>query len=147
MIHKQISDLDFAVQTRFREAWDEMNNSDELRELGVTAVAINETKRDLEVQMAYFVRGRMDVKYVKQFYAAAGLYDIGEVEARTVCTNTLRSNHMYGKAADFVPVKDGALWWNAPDKVWQIMGEIGEKHGLKWGGRWKELKDSPHFEA
>lgn len=147
MIHKKISDLELSVQTRFREAWDAMNKSEKLRELGVTSVAINETKRDLEVQMAYFVRGRMDVKYVKQFYAAAGLYDIGEVEARTVCTKTLRSNHMSGRACDFVPVRNGALWWDAPDEVWTIMGEIGEAHGLKWGGRWKDMKDSPHFEV
>ncbi|MBO7733376.1 MAG: M15 family metallopeptidase [Methanobrevibacter sp.] len=147
MIHKKISDLELSVQGRFQEAWDAMNKSEKLREKGVTSVAINETKRDLEVQMAYFVRGRMDVKYVKQFYAAAGLYDIGEVEARTTCTNTLRSNHMSGRAVDFVPVKNGAVWWNAPDEVWEIMGEIGEAHGLKWGGRWKDPKDSPHFEV
>ena len=147
MLHKKISDLELSVQGRFQEAWDAMNKSEKLRELGVTSVAINETKRDLEVQMAYFVRGRMDVKYVKQFYAAAGLYDIGEVEARTTCTNTLRSNHMSGRAVDFVPVRNGALWWNAPDEVWEVMGQIGEAHGLKWGGRWKDLKDTPHFEA
>ena len=147
MIHKKISDLDRSVQVLFQEAWDAMNKSDRLKELGVERVAINETLRDLETQMAYFVRGRMDVKYVKQFYAAAGLYDIGEVEARTICTNTLRSNHMSGRAVDFVPVRNGKLWWNAPDAVWQAMGEIGEAHGLKWGGRWKELADTPHFEV
>ena len=147
MIHKKISDLELSVQPRFQEAWEKMNHNLKLRDLGVTSVAINETLRDLPTQMAYFVRGRMDVKYVKQFYAAAGLYDIGEVEARTVCTNTLRSNHMSGRACDFVPVRKGSLWWNAPQDVWECMGEIGEKHGLKWGGRWKDLPDSPHFEC
>ena len=147
MIHKKISDLELSVQRRFQEAWEEMNSSARLKELGADGVAINETLRDLTTQMAYFVRGRMDVKYVKQFYAAAGLYDIGEVEARTICTNTLRSNHMSGRAADFVPVRKGVLWWTAPQAVWDTMGEVGEKHGLKWGGRWKDLPDSPHFEA
>ena len=147
MIHKKISDLELSVQRRFQEAYEAMNNSEKLKELGAESVAISETLRDLPTQMAYFVRGRMDVKYVKQFYAAAGLYDIGEVEARTVCTNTLRSNHMSGRAADFVPVKDGKLWWNAPKEVWEVMGEIGEACGLKWGGRWKDFPDSPHFEA
>ena len=79
MIHKKISDLELSVQRRFQEAWEEMNSSARLKELGADGVAINETLRDLTTQMAYFVRGRMDVKYVKQFYAAAGLYDIGEV--------------------------------------------------------------------
>ena len=147
MIHKKISDLELGVQPRFQEAWEKMNHNLKLKELGVESVAINETLRDLTTQMAYFVRGRMDVKYVKQFYAAAGLYEIGEVEARTVCTNTLRSNHMSGRAADFCPVKDGKLWWNAPEEVWRTMGEIGESCGLKWGGRWKDFPDSPHFEA
>jgi peptidoglycan L-alanyl-D-glutamate endopeptidase CwlK len=147
MIHKKISDLELSVQPRFHEAWEKMNHNLKLRDMGVESVAINETLRDLTTQMAYFVRGRMDVKYVKQFYAAAGLYDIGEVEARTVCTNTLRSNHMSGRACDFVPVKNGALWWNAPKEVWEVMGEIGEACGLKWGGRWKDFPDSPHFEA
>ena len=147
MIHKKISDLDKSVQVTFQKAWDAMNDSEKLKALGVESVAINETLRDLPTQMAYFVRGRMDVKYVQQFYAAAGLYDIGEVEARTVCTQTLRSNHMSGRAVDFVPVKAGKLWWNAPKEVWEIMGEIGESFGLKWGGRWKDFPDSPHFEA
>ena len=147
MIHKKISDLELGVQPRFMEAYTKMNHNLKLKELGVESVAINETLRDLPTQMAYFVRGRRDVKYVKQFYAAAGLYDIGEVEARTVCTNTLRSNHMSGRAVDFVPVKNGKLWWNAPKEVWEIMGDVGESCGLKWGGRWKDLPDSPHFEA
>ena len=147
MLHKKISDLELSVQPRFHEAWEKMNHNLKLKEMGVESVAINETKRDLEVQMAYFVRGRMDVKYVKQFYAAAGLYDIGELEARTVCTQTLRSNHMSGRAVDFVPVHEKKLWWTAPNIVWQTMGEIGEAHGLKWGGRWKDFSDTPHFEA
>lgn len=147
MIHKKISDLELGVQPRFQEAWEKMNHNLKLKEMGVESVAINETLRDLPTQMAYFVRGRMDVKYVKQFYAAAGLYEIGDVEARTVCTQTLRSNHMSGRAVDFVPVKDGKLWWNAPKEVWKIMGEVGEACGLKWGGRWKDFPDSPHFEA
>lgn len=147
MIHKKISDLELGVQPRFMEAYTKMNHNLKLKELGVESVAINETLRDLPTQMAYFVRGRMDVKYVKQFYAAAGLYEIGDVEARTVCTQTLRSNHMSGRATDFVPVKDGKLWWNAPREVWEIMGEVGEACGLKWGGRWKDFPDSPHFEA
>lgn len=147
MIHKSIKDLQIGVQERFHEAYEKMNHSLKLKEMGVERVDINETLRDLPTQMAYFVRGRMDVKYVKQFYAVAGLYDIGEVEARTVCTNTLRSNHMNGRACDFVPVRNGSPWWNAPKGVWEAMGEIGESCGLKWGGRWKDFPDSPHFEC
>lgn len=41
---------------------------------------------------------------------------------------------------------------NGPDKlqwadgpVWQKIGEIGERLGMRWGGRWKQ-KDLGHFE-
>lgn len=147
MIHKKISDLQFSVQPKFQRALKLMNENERLKELGVESIAVNETLRDLPTQMAYFVCGRMEVKYVKAFYTAAGLYDIGDIEAMSIKTKTLSSNHMSGRAADFVPAKNGKPWWDAPEEVWQIMGEIGESCGLKWGGRWKDFPDSPHFEA
>ena len=113
----------------------------------VEKVCINESLRELSVQMAYYVCGRMRYEDVRRFYAAAGLYDIGRDEAASIKTHTLQSNHMSGKACDFVPCKDGKIWWGAPEPVWERMGEIGEANGLKWGGRWKDFKDSPHFEA
>lgn len=147
MLHNKISDLQYSVQKKFKEALDYMNASEKLKEYGVEKVVISESLRDLPTQMAYFSRGRMEPQFVKQYYAAAGLYDISDSEARIIITNTLRSNHMSGTACDFVPVKDGKTWWSAPAEVWEIMGIIGEQCGLKWGGRWKDLPDSPHFEA
>lgn len=147
MIHNKISDLDYSVQKKFKEALDFMNSSEKLKEHGVEKVVISESLRDLPTQMAYYARGRMEPQDVKRYYAAAGLYDIGDAEARQIVTKTLNSNHMSGKACDFVPVKDGKTWWSAPAEVWEIMGIIGEECGLKWGGRWKDLPDSPHFEA
>ena len=147
MIRNRIGDLKPEVQRRFNQAWQAMCADEKLKDMGVETVAINETLRELSTQMAYFACGRMEYKYVRQLYAAAGLYDIGEAEARKIKTNTLRSNHIDGKAADFVPVKNGRLWWDAPRKVWETMGEIGEANGLKWGGRWQDFPDSPHFEV
>lgn len=37
------------------------------------------------------------------------------------------------------------LAWDAADPVWDKLGILGEKCGLKWGGRWKQ-KDLGHFE-
>lgn len=37
------------------------------------------------------------------------------------------------------------LQWDGNDPVWEKIGRIGEKLGLKWGGRWK-VKDLGHFE-
>ncbi len=35
--------------------------------------------------------------------------------------------------------------WNPSGEDWQIIGEIGESLGLRWGGRWKQ-RDMGHFE-
>lgn len=37
------------------------------------------------------------------------------------------------------------LDWATDEPVWQVLGEIGEKLGLRWGGRWQQ-KDMGHFE-
>lgn len=147
MIHKKIADLDFSIQKKAEECWQEMQNDSKLKEMGVESVAINETARELSVQIAYYCCGRMKPEFVKNIYAATGLYAIGDEEAKQIKTNTLRSNHILGKAIDFCPVHDGKLWWTAPKEVWERMGEIGEKNGFKWGGRWKGFPDSPHFEV
>lgn len=143
---KLISDLDPLMQVKARNAWEQMNSDKQLKEMGVESIAISETKRSLSVQMAYYSRGRMEPKYVRSMYAAAGLYDPSEIECRTINTNTLRSLHIDGKAIDLVPVKENKYWWNAPADVWERMGTIGEHCGLKWGGRWKDMQDCPHFE-
>ncbi|MBO7712196.1 MAG: M15 family metallopeptidase [Methanobrevibacter sp.] len=142
----KISDLDYSIQKAAKQTFDEMNASMKLKELGVEKVAISETRRSLAVQMAYYSRGRMQPGDVKRMYSAAGLYDISENEAKKKNTNTLYSNHLSGQAIDFVPVKDGRYWWTAPEEVWEEMGKIGEANGFKWGGRWKDFPDSPHFE-
>lgn len=143
---KAIKDLDLKMQDRAQKAFDMMNSNEELRDMGCNGgVAISETKRSLAIQMAYYSRGRMDVADVKRMYAAAGLYSISDEEARKKNTWTLSSKHLEGKAIDFVPVKDGKLWWNAPLAVWVKMGLIGEECGLMWGGRWPQ-QDLPHFE-
>lgn len=114
---------------------------------GVTGICINETKRDLAVQMAYYSRSRMkDIEDVKAMYKAAGLYTPTNTECLTKNTNTLSSKHIDGKAIDLVPLKNGKLWWDAPDSVWKRMGEIGKSCGLIWGGDFKGLYDTPHFE-
>lgn len=143
---KLIRDLDFSMQPKANDAFNEMNKNERLKDLGCDGVAIVETKRELTTQMAYYSKGRMPVADVKRMYAAAGLYDPSEEECKKIVTKTLQSKHIQGRAIDFCPVKDGKLWWTAPNEVWQEMGLIGESCGLIWGGRWKEFQDCPHFE-
>lgn len=142
---KLINELDMIMQPRARNTWEDLQKDSALKEMGVDSVAISETRRQLAVQMAYYARGRMEAADVKRMYSAAGLYDPTEAECKTPNTWTLDSKHIQGRAIDFVPVKEGRYWWNAPKEVWERIGEIGERNGLKWGGRWKN-QDCPHFE-
>lgn len=145
MIHTDLSKLNPALFTRVTDALEEMRSDEKLKALGVTGIAISETLREIAVQMAYYSRSRMAVMDVKAMYKAAGLYAIGDAEAKRAATWTLESRHLRGEAVDLVPLKAGAYWWAAPEAVWKRMGEIGEAHGLEWGGRWKNA-DCPHFE-
>lgn len=38
------------------------------------------------------------------------------------------------------------LNWNDQDPVWEKLGVIGEKLGMRWGGRFKPHRDLGHFE-
>lgn len=56
-----------------------------------------------------------------------------------------QSKHQYGLAVDVVPVIDStAVWDNSA--LWRKIGTIGEKLGLRWGGRWRKPYDPGHFE-
>jgi peptidoglycan L-alanyl-D-glutamate endopeptidase CwlK len=56
-----------------------------------------------------------------------------------------RSRHQYGLAVDVVPVIDAVPSWHN-EVVWKKVGVIGEKLGLRWGGRWRHPYDPGHFE-
>lgn len=142
---QSFADLQYPFSKKAHEAYEAMLKDEKLKELGVEKIAVSETKRDLTVQMAYYARGRMPVDDVKAMYRAAGLYALSTEEAKTPNTWTLESKHIQGLAIDLVPVKNGVYWWSAPKEVWERMGEIGEAHGLTWGGRWKS-QDCPHFQ-
>ena len=144
---KLLSELDLAIQTKAKNAIKLMQESLTLKVLGVEDIQINEARRALSVQMAYYSRSRMSVKDVQAMYRAAGLYNIGEEEAKRANTQTLESKHIKGLAVDIVPIKGGKIWWNAPKEVWDEMGKIGKSCGLKWGGDWKGFSDTPHFEV
>jgi hypothetical protein len=56
-----------------------------------------------------------------------------------------KSKHQYGLAIDIVPiVGDTAVWHNKV--LWKKIGVIGERIGLRWGGRWRHPFDPGHFE-
>ena len=145
-LHTDLALLDPIMQERAAKAMAEMRSDPVLKSLGVEGVGVSETRRELAVQMAYYARGRMHYHGdIQAMYKAAKLWPISAEETKQAITWTLDSKHIQGLAVDFVPVLAGAYWWKAPAAVWLRMGEIGEAHGLKWGGRWKN-QDCPHFE-
>ena len=64
---------------------------------------------------------------------------------------TTNSKHLIGQAIDICPFDTyqlhgpDKLKWNVNDPIWGKIGVIGEKLGLRWGGRWQQ-KDMGHFE-
>jgi len=64
-----------------------------------------------------------------------------------ICTTKKggESWHNFGVACDMIPLNNK---WSADGKSsWELcMGEIGEKLGLTWGGRWVVPIDAPHFQ-
>ncbi len=56
-----------------------------------------------------------------------------------------KSKHQYGLAVDVVPIVDGVAQWDNK-ALWTKVGVIGEKLGLRWGGRWRHPFDPGHFE-
>ena len=130
-----------------------------IKNAGVVKILPRETIRELSTQMAYYSRALYNmagqpankvlvfIEYVRSMFAAAGLWVPSEKECVTPSTLTLKSKHLTGNAIDIAPSKDGkTAWWGAPKEVWQRMGEIGKAAGCKWGGDFKGLNDSPHFE-
>ena len=76
------------------------------------------------------------------------LYSIGRIpgDKRGKVTNAKagRSMHNYGFAVDVVEFINGKPDFNT--KNWSKIGRLGKKHGLVWGGDWKNFKDRPHFQ-
>jgi hypothetical protein len=46
-----------------------------------------------------------------------------------------------------VDVIDRRYGWNAPKKFWTDVGQSAQKHGLEWGGNWKNFPDLAHVQA
>jgi hypothetical protein len=60
-------------------------------------------------------------------------------------TGAGKSKHQYGLAVDLVPIVNGKAQWHNK-ALWLKIGVVGERLGLRWGGRWRKLYDPGHFE-
>jgi peptidoglycan L-alanyl-D-glutamate endopeptidase CwlK len=117
--------------------------------------SVLETLRTVEVQEAYYAQGRRPLEEINELRKKAGLYLLGEEEAKRIVTKTLESVHLTGKAADIVPVIDGKIPWNITTEnaeLWLAFGRLGQESGLEWGGSWAPLDrfgigwDAPHYQ-
>ena len=118
-------------------------------------VILTETLREEITVLIYILQGRFNSDDIKmnprlpqelnRLRKKYKLWELTPAEFNKKISWTLESNHMTGNAFDFVPIKDGKAWWNAPDPVWEQLGKIGESLGLTWGGRWPS-PDKPHLE-
>jgi len=65
-------------------------------------------------------------------------------------SQTMNSRHLTGHAVDLLPIgPNGAEFsWPLYDKLGPAIERIAEEENVKivWGGRWKSLRDGPHFE-
>lgn len=58
--------------------------------------------------------------------------------------------HNFGLAVD-LGLFDGKTYVDGADparaeRVYREIAEIGREYGLEWGGNWRKIKDTPHFE-
>lgn len=70
------------------------------------------------------------------------LFEQGRSRANTLS----KTPHGRAGAVDVAPWVDSQVPWNKWD-LFLCMGIIAEMHGLKWGGRWENLRDGPHLEV
>lgn len=76
------------------------------------------------------------------------LYAIGRTEPGNIVTNARggESLHNSGLAVDVVQMQNGRPNWTMSNSSWESVGQIGERLGMQWGGRWQSFPDRPHFQ-
>lgn len=92
--------------------------------------------------IARIVEAKIDVRIIETLRTAERQAELIEQGVSW----TVKSKHIAGEAIDLAPTAVLALkGWAPGHSHWRIMGEIGERLGLRWGGRWK-IPDCAHFE-
>lgn len=87
----------------------------------------------------------IEIAVVETYRTHAKQTEYRSMGRRYTRTSAGRSKHQYGMAIDIVPVVNSVPQWRNV-KLWRKIGPIGERLGLRWGGRWSRLYDPGHFE-
>ncbi len=100
--------------------------------------------RVLELVRQCKIRG-VELAIVETYRTPTKQTEYRKMGRRYTRSNAGYSKHQYGLAVDVVPMVDGIPQWRNM-KLWRKVGPIGERLGLRWGGRWRRLFDPGHFE-
>jgi hypothetical protein len=87
----------------------------------------------------------IDVAVVETYRTQAKQKEYTSMGRRYTRAKAGHSRHQYGMAVDIVALKDSVPQWNNI-ALWRKIGVIGERLGLRWGGRWRRPFDPAHFE-
>jgi hypothetical protein len=87
----------------------------------------------------------IDLVIVETYRTHAKQHEYKTMGKKYTSSGAGRSKHQYGLAVDVVPVVDSVAVWNNT-LLWRKIGAVGEKLGLRWGGRWRKPYDPGHFE-
>lgn len=98
---------------------------------------LTSTYRDFESQAALYAIGRTTPGASPRM-----LKPLGD---RVTNAKAGQSWHNWRRAVDVVPVVGGKAIWNDA-KTWARIGQIGERVGLEWAGRWVGFREMPHFQ-
>jgi len=102
--------------------------------------------RDRIIQLISACREQgIELSVVESYRTHAKQHEYKSMGAKYTRSGAGKSKHQYGLAVDIVPIVDSvAVWDNIA--LWKKIGVVGEKLGLRWGGRWKRPYDPGHFE-
>ena len=81
----------------------------------------------------------------RDFESQTALYNQGRTTPGKKVTNAKagQSYHNFRCAFDFAPVVNGKINWN-DTATFTKCGELAERCGLEWAGRWKSFKELAH---
>ncbi len=87
----------------------------------------------------------IELAIVETYRTHAKQFEYKSMGRKYTSSGAGRSKHQYGLAIDVVPIIDSVAVWDNP-ALWRKVGVVGEKLGLRWGGRWRKPYDPGHFE-
>lgn len=109
---------------------------------------VNEGKRTIETQTAYYAQGRKTLEEVNRLRKIAGLNNIAESQNKHTVTKTMNSKHIKGEAVDLYPITNGKVDSSkeALRKVADAMKDGAEYYNIKIDGGFNWGWDFYHYQ-